>query len=108
MRGSINLVSTPGVGSTATFTLPLKVSAWSGNIPIARTASQSQILAQSLRRSSTHRDILDQEISNLVSSSRHSELGEHRGDSEVEEDEATNALTREQRKHVHVLVVEDK
>jgi hypothetical protein len=108
MNGTIDLVSNPGAGSTATFTLPLKVSAWSGNIPIARTASESQILTQSLRRSSTHRDILNQEISDLVSSSSRSQHGERRSDSEADEDKGTSADTTEKRKHTHVLVVEDK
>jgi hypothetical protein len=108
MHGSIELTSTPAVGSIATFTLPLKVSSWSGDIPITRSASDSQLLAQSLRRNSTHREILNQEISNIVSSGPDLPRSEHRRRSHTEKEGDLSTLTRDERSHIHVLVVEDK
>ena len=108
MHGSIELTSTPAVGTTATFTLPLKVSSWCGDIPITRSTSESQLLAQSLRRNSTHRDILNQEISNIVTSGPDPPRSEHRKKSHTEKSGDVSTLTRDERSRIHVLVVEDK
>lgn len=108
MNGSIGLTSTPRVGSTATFTLPLKISRWTGDVPIARSASEAQIQAQSFRRGSIHRDILNQEISNIVTAGPEVPLLEQHTKSLSGQKRDAGDLTMEERKRVHVLVVEDK
>lgn len=108
MRGSITLTSTPTVGSTATLTLPLKVSSWAGNPQIARSLSEAQRLARSHPRSSTQRDTLNQEISNLVTPECNSPRPDHLQGLPIEPEGSSNALTPDQRSRIHVLLVEDK
>lgn len=108
MHGSIELVSTPAVGSTATFSLPLKVSSWSGDIPIAHASSETQLLAQSLSRGSTHRDILNQQISEIVTSGHIPQFTKHPQTNQIETESGVGSLTTHQRNKINVLLVEDK
>jgi hypothetical protein len=109
MHGSIELTSTPAVGSTATFTLPLKVFSWLGEVPIARPSSETQLLARSLPRGSTHRDILNQQISEIVTSNRaHSHPIQDEKKKAGEAGGGLNALNPDQRSRINILLVEDK
>lgn len=108
MNGTISLTSTPAVGSTATFTLPLKVASWSGSLPIARSSVDTQMLARSFPRVSTHRDILKQQMSEMATSDRNQPHAEQLHEQPVESDGGANTLTPEQRSNIHVLLVEDK
>lgn len=108
MHGSIILTSTPSAGTTATFTLPLKVNAWSGDAPLAKSSLERQHLAQSLPRGSTHRDILNQQISDIVTSGHNPPHPDSLEKQPIEPEGGVSALTTDQRSLVHVLLVEDK
>src|SRR3979409_1162172 len=97
MHGSIELTSTPAVGSTATFTLLLKVSSWSRDIPIARSSSEMQCQAPSPPRTPVHRDMLNQQISEIVTSGRTPQHSYHLDKSPEERGSDANSLTPEQR-----------
>jgi len=109
MHGSIELTSTPAVGSTAIFTLPLKVFSWLGEAPIARPSSETQHLARSLPRGSAHRDILNQQISEIATSNcAHSHPIQNEKKRAREAEGGLNALTPDQRSRINILLVEDK
>ncbi|PMD19299.1 hypothetical protein NA56DRAFT_690619 [Hyaloscypha hepaticicola] len=128
MKGSITLQSTPGVGSKAIFTVPLKVSSycrnprldsstWSPPHPGFRLSERTGLTltptwSQNLARRSINQDLVNQQISNCVAdypplpsppidrSLRHSSI-------ETLNSSLPLTLSPEQRSKVHVLVVED-
>lgn len=120
MNGSICLTSTPGVGSKATFIIPLKVSASCTNTsyisqsppnpgfryetsPVRAPTWTQRLAHQPTNDDIMHEGLLNQEIGSAVNSSR---LGFSRPPSLC--DIENLGLSREERAKVHVLVVEDK
>jgi CheY-like chemotaxis protein len=129
MKGSITLQSTPGIGSKAIFTVPLKVSSycrnprldsstWSPPHPGFRLSERTSLTltptwSQNLAHRSINQDLVNQQISNCVAdypplpsppidrSLRHSSI-------ETLNSSLPLTLSPEQRSKVHVLVVEDK
>jgi hypothetical protein len=118
MHGSIHLESTPGLGSKAIFKVPFKVSSWCPN-PAFRAASPPQLefrhvtnlskditWTQPLAHRSISQDLLNKQISSSVSNYAHASKGTDRAASV--DASAVAKLSKEQRRKIHVLVVEDK
>jgi hypothetical protein len=129
MKGSITLDSTPGAGSKAIFTVPLKVSSYCCNPRLNASTSSpphpgfrlseraSKALTptwtQSLAHRSINQDLLNQHISNSVTDylampSRPMDRSLRHGSVGALSSSLPLTLSAEQRSKVHILVVEDK
>ena len=116
MAGSITLDSTPGLGSKAIFTVPLKVSSWCRDahpttpspphLESNTDSDKAPLWIQPLHRSMSE-DLLNQQISNSVMSSTPPPLQSSSRHGSIDK-AANTGLTPEQRSKIHVLVVEDK
>ncbi|KAI9049423.1 hypothetical protein LZ554_006457 [Drepanopeziza brunnea f. sp. 'monogermtubi'] len=122
MKGSIELESTPGVGSKAKFTIPLQVSSWRGD-PQLDTSSppsnpeprsvpsmRSPSWADPLSHRSINQDLLNQQISSSVTSCYQPPTmssSPRQASADITRNIKFAHLNPEQRSRFHVLVVED-
>jgi hypothetical protein len=126
MHGSISLTSTPGAGSTATFSAPFKIASCGRDpqlaspspptlgirIPSPGIASPLKTVGDSdkVSRPSPDRtmtsELLNQQISSSVTNYNSPVKMSKKGSLDI--GAKTGDLSPEQRKNVHVLVVEDK
>jgi hypothetical protein len=129
MHGSIDLESTPGVGSKATFKVPFEVSSWHQSPYVPSSSPPNPGFRYHIQpdksapwtlppeQRATSHDLLNQQISSSVteytppppSRSRHGSVASLSRHASIETitDKSPN-LTPEQRSKIHVLVVEDK
>jgi hypothetical protein len=126
MNGSISLTSTPSVGSTATFEVPFKIASWCRNpwptslphptigFQIASPDVSSQLkrdnvsrFSRPLAKRSMTSELLNQQISSSVTNYT-SPISRGIKSGGMDAGAAATSLSLEQRKSVHILVVEDK
>jgi hypothetical protein len=126
MHGSITLESTYHKGSTATFTIPLKVSSWARKSSLISAStlnpgsryysktSRPSIWAAPLAPRAVNQDLLKQQISNSMTNysqttTEKMSLESHNNTDAISMTPLVSEnLTLEQRNRIHVLVVEDK
>jgi hypothetical protein len=124
MHGSINLESTPGIGSKAIFSIPLKISSWCINPAFKASSppnpgfrihipSKSKKWSGPLAHRSVNQDLLNQQISSSVVTTGYTPtplppLKRVSTGSSIDAVTMAPQLTPEQRAKCHVLVVEDK
>ncbi|KAK0114043.1 hypothetical protein ONS95_014284 [Cadophora gregata] len=118
MHGSIELESEPDIGSKATFTLPLKVSARHSRLDTDSSSPDLSFRLASLTKipswntplvhRSISQDLLNQQISSSVTDSYQPPSAPPIRDSSAESTLVpTSKMSPEQRSSFHVLVVED-